>query len=150
MIYQVIYSSESTTPMQTDDLEELLEQARANNITNGITGALIYADGVFLQILEGDKTNVQHLLAKIRRDLRHETITVLRESEIPSATFGSWKMAFVSATREQVARWAGFSAVTATSETQDDNGQERLRIAQFAQDILALLAPETTEQTKVA
>jgi hypothetical protein len=145
MIYQVIYASESTIPMQTDDLEELLEQARVNNVTNSITGALIYADGVFLQILEGDKANVQHLLAKILRDLRHETITVLRESEIPFATFGSWRMAFVSATREQVARWAGFDAATGTIKNQNDNGQEQRHIEQFAQDILALLAPEKTE-----
>ena len=88
---------------------------------------------------------VSSVLAKILRDLRLETVTVLRESEIPSATFGSWKMAFVSATREQVARWAGFSAATSTAEILDDNGQERLRIAQFARDILALLAPEKTE-----
>ena len=104
--------------------------------------------GRYLQIIEGDKDRVQYLLSKILRNLRHETITVLRESEIATATFGSWKMALVSATREQVARWAGFSAATGAAEIQDDNGPEWLRIAQFAQDILALLTPDKTAQRK--
>jgi Sensors of blue-light using FAD len=53
--YQIIYSSEAATPMQTDDLQELLDRSRRSNAAKGITGALIYAEGSFLQILEGDK-----------------------------------------------------------------------------------------------
>lgn len=148
MIYQIIYSSESTKPMEFDDLEEILEHARANNASKGITGALIYAEGSFLQILEGDRARVQDLMAKIRRDVRHETVTVLREGEIASAIFGHWKMAFVSATPEQVAQWAGLSVATGTTEVLNDSGQEPHRMAQFAQDILSLLAPEKTTQPK--
>jgi len=98
MTYQIVYSSEAAAPMQTGDLEKLLDHARRSNAANGITGALVYAEGSFLQILEGDTARVQELMAKIQRDVRHEAVLILREGEVPEAIFGSWKMAFVSAT----------------------------------------------------
>lgn len=142
MTYQIIYSSESATPLQQDDLEEILEQAQIGNAAKGITGALVYADGVFLQILEGDRVKVQDLMARIFRDVRHETVTVLREGEVPAAVFGSWTMAYVSATAEQVAKWAGFSTATQTPESLAEFGQDAHRTAQFVQSILAVLASD--------
>jgi hypothetical protein len=144
--YQIIYSSEAATPMQTDDLQELLEHATRSNAAQGITGALIYADGTFLQILEGDKGLLQDLMARIRRDVRHESVVVLRESEVPTAIFGSWKMAYVSATPKQIAKWVGVNAANDTAESLSETVEEQNRTVQFAQDILSLLvADETTE-----
>ena len=147
VIYQIIYSSESSTPMQLDDLEDILEHARIWNATVGITGALVYADGVFLQILEGDRVKVQALMMKIMADLRHETVIVLRECEIPFALFGSWQMAYVSATPAQVAAWAGLSIAPGTDEAYSSIGEDPHRAEQFAQSILALLKPESPTQT---
>lgn len=148
MIYQIIYSSESSTPMQLDDLEDILEHARIWNATKGITGALVYADGVFLQILEGDRVEVQELMIKILGDLRHETVTVLRECEIPCAVFGGWQMAYVSATPAQVAAWAGLSIAAGSHEVLSSSGEDPYRAEQFAQSILALLKPDNTAQIK--
>lgn len=142
LTYQIIYSSQSTFPMESDDLEDLLEQARSSNGLQGISGALVYTDGVFLQILEGERVTVQALMAKILRDVRHEAVSILRGGEVPFARFQSWKMAYVSATREQVARWAGIGADTGDGEVVGEVGEDRLRTAQFADDILALLAHE--------
>ena len=116
MTYQIIYSSESTMPMQSEDLETLLTHARSRNADAGISGALIYADGVFLQIIEGDRAQVETLMTRIRKDRRHEAVTVLREGEMPSARFERWKMAYIGATSEQVARWAGLRVSSAASE----------------------------------
>jgi hypothetical protein len=149
VIYQIIYSSEAATPMQTDDLQELLDHARRSNAAKGITGALVYAEGIFLQILEGDKVLLLDLMAKIRRDVRHESVLVLRESEVPTAIFGSWKMAYVSATPKQVAKWAGVSAANDTTESLSETAEERNRTAQFAQDILSLLMANDTKEGKV-
>jgi hypothetical protein len=148
VIYQIIYSSESSTPMELDDLEDILEHARIWNATVGITGALVYADGVFLQILEGDRVKVQELMIKILGDLRHETVIVLRECEIPCAVFGSWQMAYVSATPAQVAAWAGLSIAAGTHEALNSSGEDPHRAEQFAQSILALLKPDNTAQPK--
>lgn len=139
MTYQIIYSSEATTPMQTEDLEELLDHARGSNAAEGITGALVYAEGLFLQILEGDKVQVQDLMSRIRRDVRHESVIVLRELEVPAPIFGGWKMAYVSATPQQVAQWAGLGAALGSSGSPSEAADEQKRTAQFAQDILSLL-----------
>lgn len=148
MTYQIIYSSESSVPMQLDDLEEILKHARSSNATKGITGALVFVEGVFLQILEGDRTSVRDLMAKISVDVRHQTVTVLREGEISSAIFSDWKMAFVSATSEQISKWAGLSGTTEIPEILTDIRQDPHRAAQVAQSILSALAPESTIQTR--
>jgi hypothetical protein len=132
--------------MQTDDLQELLDHAKNSNGAKGITGALIYTEGTFLQILEGDKVLLQDLMAKIRRDVRHESVFVLRESEVPTANFRNWKMAYVSATPKQVAKWVGVSTLDDT-ESLSETAEEQNRAVQFAQDILSLLvADDTTEK----
>jgi len=121
---------------------------RKKNVVRGITGALVYSDGVFLQILEGDRANVQQLMVKILQDLRHGTVTVLQEGEIACAVFGRWQMAYVSATAEQVAAWAGIGVAAEGHEMVSSSGQDPHRAAQFAQSILALLSPGIAAQTK--
>jgi len=148
MTYQIVYSSESATPMQSDELEEILQHARGSNATKGITGALIYVDGVFLQILEGETDTVQELMARISKDVRHETVTVLKQGEISCAIFSDWKMAYVSATPQQVAEWAGLSGTIAIPEILTDMRQDPQRTAQLAAGILSVLTAEPTAQTK--
>ena len=143
MTYQIIYSSEATIPMQSHDLEELLDRARSSNAIHGISGALVYSDGMFLQILEGESGKLQALMAKILKDVRHEAVTILREGEVPSAQFSSWGMAYVSATPEQAARWAGIRRDPGSQDVVTDGKESLRRTTQFAHDILALLKPET-------
>jgi hypothetical protein len=135
-------------PMPSEDLQELLETAMTGNATRGITGALVYGEGTFLQILEGDKAAVLDLMARIRRDMRHEAVTILREGEIPGPVFGGWKMAYVSASAQQVAKWAGLGVASDTPESLDSIGSEKHRTDQFAQDILALLVCDKTGQSQ--
>ncbi len=142
MTYQIIYSSESATPMQTADLEEILEQARRSNGEKGITGALVYVDGVFLQILEGKVEAILELMARIAGDVRHETVTILKQGTIPAAIFNDWKMAYVSATAEQIARWAGLSGTSPIPEIIADLRNDPVKAAQVAQSILSALAVE--------
>jgi Sensors of blue-light using FAD len=134
--------------MQMDDLEEILEHARRSNAKKGITGALVYVDGVFLQILEGDSGVVQELMAKIFRDVRHETVTVLKQGDIPAAIFRDWKMAYVSATAEQVAKWAGLSGTTAIPDILTDMRNDPFKASQVAQSILSVLSSEPDAGSK--
>lgn len=140
MTYQLIYSSESTTPMQVDDLEELLEQARSRNAHSGITGALVYVDGVFLQILEGEPAQVQGLMRRIAKDLRHQKVTVLMEDTVAAASFADWTMAYVSATPEQVAQWAGYGALNDIPTMLSDLRSDTRRTQQLAGGILEVLS----------
>jgi hypothetical protein len=150
MLYQVIYSSKSSTPMQTDDLEDILENARENNFEAGITGALVYIEGFFLQILEGEAEAVHELMARISKDLRHETVTVLTQGETAAPLFSDWRMAYLSATAEQVAIWAGLSGMTAIPNILADIQGNSLRVTQVTESILSILATEPDARPKLS
>jgi hypothetical protein len=128
--------------MQTDDLEEILEGARESNAEVGITGALVYVDGFFLQVLEGEAEDVQELMGRISKDVRHESVTVLKRGEIPAALFNDWTMAYIGATAEQVAKWAGFSGTTAVPSILAGIHSDPSRATQLTEHILAVLAAE--------
>ena len=139
MTFQLIYSSASSTPLQTEELEDILEEAQSNNSEHGITGALVYTDGFFLQILEGDKLQVEALMRKISKDLRHETVSILHAAEVEKAAFPDWKMAYISATPEQVAQWSGLSGTSKLPEVWKSLLQDPSKVEQLRGSILDAL-----------
>ena len=116
MLYQIMYSSQATQPMTVAGLEEILVDARTGNDKRNVTGALVYVDGVFFQILEGEETAVRQLMASIGGDTRHRSVKVFYEAPVEARAFDSWRMAYLSTTAEQMSKWAGLSG-TATIET---------------------------------
>ena len=52
---QITYLSTATDPMPSQDLLSLLKECRENNAGCGVTGMLLYCNGTFLQVLEGDE-----------------------------------------------------------------------------------------------
>jgi hypothetical protein len=117
MPYRLIYSSEATGDMPRPELEKMLAQSRARNRMRDVTGVLVFVDGVFLQILEGTRENVAELMEKIGHDPRHRGVKVFHEEDIEKRTFGSWRMAFVSPSAEDMAAWAGLDGATTIEET---------------------------------
>lgn len=107
---QLIYASK---PFGYDDLTltSILLQARHNNVRNGITGALICRQDLFLQMLEGRRDLVTSTFSRILRDNRHVDVVNLLSSDIDSRLFPEWSMRHDPArswmwTSEEVARGA--------------------------------------------
>lgn len=113
-MYRVIYLSSASTPMRLRDLRAILTQADRNNVRDGVTGALLFHDGNFLQILEGPKPAVEACLHRIERDPRHRGLLRLLATECDAPLFPEWSMGFArpqdlaNPTRAAV---RGFSAV---------------------------------------
>jgi len=107
MPYRLIYSSEATGEMARADLAQMLEESRIRNARRDITGVLVFVDGVFLQVLEGEKDDVEDLMESIRRDPRHRDIKIFHEEEIDRRAFPTWRMAYLSPRAEDVSAWAG-------------------------------------------
>jgi len=107
MPYRLVYSSEATGEMERADLELMLGESRIRNAKRDITGVLVFVDGVFLQVLEGEKDDVDDLMESIRRDTRHCNIKVFHEEEIAVRAFPTWRMAYLSPRTEDVSAWAG-------------------------------------------
>ncbi len=77
MLGHLIYVSESARPMTADDLEELLEETRSRNDDCRITGMLLYKNGRFMQLLEGEEEDVVKIYRSIERDDRHKEVRML-------------------------------------------------------------------------
>lgn len=95
MLYQLVYGSASTVDFDEEALLELLRVARVNNAKVGVTGMLLYAEGSFMQVLEGEREVVESLFNKIERDARHFETRVLLKVEVEERSFGDWSMGFI-------------------------------------------------------
>lgn len=140
MTHQIVYSSQATGPMTTADLERILVDARAGNEARNVTGALVFVEGVFLQILEGDKDVLRGVMASIARDARHDSVTVFHEAEVDVPTFGTWRMAYVSATPEEVSAWAGLPGTATIDALLQDIARDPRHVPQILGNILRQLA----------
>jgi len=65
----------------------------------GVTGMLLYQDGNFMQVLEGNEHSVRGVYAKIERDPRHRGLITLLQGEIEDRQFPTWSMGFREITR---------------------------------------------------
>lgn len=108
-MHQIIYMSRATHPMSDDELETLLRKASLNNEQRGITGALVYGDGQFMQIMEGEKDALDTLYATVFRDPRHTDLTKLTDKEISDRSFSSWSMAFQALSPQQFQDLVGYT-----------------------------------------
>ncbi len=106
---ELVYASAATVRFSVADLATLLTLARARNATNGITGALFYDAGSFLQVLEGDEAVVEQTFERIGRDPRHARVLLLSRSVSEERRFGDWQMGFVEVTPKLRASLDGFS-----------------------------------------
>lgn len=131
MLIQLIYSSWATENMTKSKLYRILVQARPRNASADLTGLLIFVDGVFLQILEGERDAVTTLMRKISCDPRHQDLKVILESDIQQRSFPSWEMAYASPSSEEFAAWAGVSGLTTLRETLETLQGEPHRISDF-------------------
>ena len=94
-IFRIVYCSRNTLAAGTNvaDLDQILATSRRNNQAVGVTGALLYTDGLFAQTLEGDFDAVQSVFERIQADPRHDDVVVLQAETVADRIFGSWAMA---------------------------------------------------------
>ena len=124
MLYRMLYSSQAKQPMTSVELEAILDDARRGNIERGITGVLVYKDGVFLQILEGERGEVEEVMRNIASDSRHGGVKTFFADVALARSFESWHMAYLSPSAEELARWASLEGTvsidTLVSHVEED------------------------------
>ncbi len=108
-LYQVIYVSTAMKLFTEYELTEILIVSRELNHNNNITGMLLYAEGTFLQVLEGERDMIGQTYRRILLDTRHKNIIELVASPITERTFGDWAMGFASVNNEILEMFAGYS-----------------------------------------
>jgi hypothetical protein len=89
-----IYASRASAGFRATDIPALLEKACANNARLGITGMLLYIEGSFFQILEGEEPVVSRTFETIQLDPRHKRVTQIIREPIAERDFAQWTMGF--------------------------------------------------------
>lgn len=108
-MYRIVYVSAAVNPFSKSALLELLTKASEKNQRLGVTGLLLYKDGDFIQMLEGERTVVEELFKKIGDDRRHARVIVLIEGETDERLFKDWSMGFRDLSDPEVQATPGFS-----------------------------------------
>ncbi|MDP2356881.1 MAG: BLUF domain-containing protein [Beijerinckiaceae bacterium] len=98
-LYRLVYHSRnfiSGTPEQVSvEVNKILESSQRNNLLIDVTGALIFNAGMFAQVLEGARNDLEATFERIQRDERHGEVEILAFDEASSRGFPSWSMGFV-------------------------------------------------------
>jgi hypothetical protein len=95
MLVRLLYVSQPVGPITTTTTTLILEKSTAYNKKENITGVLCQGSGLFLQVLEGERSQVNLLYARIMSDRTHRNVELLSMEEISHRRFGQWSMALV-------------------------------------------------------
>ena len=124
-IFQLIYFSERPPESTISVIELICEDAFERNRADGVTGLLVYSHTMFLQFLEGPKAAVTNCYARIARDPRHDSPTIIWEHFSEERTFvDGAAMRIESGSNE---RFASLLALSDLASTRDEC-MERLRV----------------------
>src|SRR5687767_1150580 len=80
---------------------------------------LLYKDGKFLQVLEGEESVVQELAAKISSDPRHHKMVTLLKRAVADREFAEWTMGFSNLDAPEASQVEGYSEFMNTPVTED-------------------------------
>jgi hypothetical protein len=108
-MYHIAYLSSAVREFTKPQLRELLELSRKKNLQLGITGLLLYRGGNFLQVIEGEETDVKALYNKVCQDPRHTGIFKMLDEACAEREFPNWTMAFQDLEIEDVNAIPGYS-----------------------------------------
>jgi hypothetical protein len=122
-----IYSSRASVAINEAEIQALLERSRQNNAARAITGMLLFIDGSFFQVLEGDAAAVDRTYEAIARDARHDRVTQIIREPIAQRSFGEWSMGFASVDRADVQRLVGENDFFATAQCLESINPGRAR-----------------------
>lgn len=93
-LHRLVYISQAETPAGEIDslLENVRQQAARRNPRLGVTGALWFQDGCFLQALEGPRSSLEALYGIIALDARHRRPLLLEHAPAEQRTFPQWML----------------------------------------------------------
>ncbi len=85
MLQRVIYASEAVgaTGASTLSIAQILGVSDRNNRRDRVSGCLMFHRGHILQVLEGERADLDRLMRRIIADPRHTGLRVLSDTPIP-------------------------------------------------------------------
>jgi len=106
---RITYASTAKEEWSPEDLLKLLKQCRTNNGAKNITGILLYSNGTFFQVLEGDEATVESVYKTIEKDPRHKDCTLIEKQHITERGFPYWSMGFEKIDAKELTKMEGLN-----------------------------------------
>ena len=104
----LVYVSSASHLLKEDELLAILQVSRRNNVKKGLTGMLLYSEGTFIQLLEGEEDDLKSTYRAIEADDRHKNIIKMTEGNNEQRFFPEWSMGFKSANTDEIAEFKGY------------------------------------------
>ncbi|MDN3596735.1 BLUF domain-containing protein [Zunongwangia endophytica] len=87
----------SAAPLLTDkDVDEVLSWTQSWNLDHNLTGMLLYSDGNFFQVIEGETETVKGIFSNIYNDTRHRNLIKIFDKQIDKNSFEFYETNFIS------------------------------------------------------
>ena len=135
ILYFLIYRSQASRAVHEVTLPPLLRKARLHNERTRLGGLLLYANGEFMQILEGPEPALSQLYARIQADPRHYAVRTLAYGPIAERAFPDWCMAYAPTDARELKKITGFLPLkTAPGRTPHPNEEVAQLLRSFVQD----------------
>jgi hypothetical protein len=110
VLVQLVYYSRNRLSGSPEDIGtaigQILATSRRNNEAANVSGALLFNEGCFGQVLEGPRHAVEATFERIQQDPRHGDVSVLAFDPIENRSFAGWSMAYVGGKSGNLDRFA--------------------------------------------
>lgn len=93
LLERLVYVSRSARSMEASQIYAIIREAHAGNGPAGVTGALLFLDGWFVQALEGPSRTLDAAIARIHRDPRHAALQIRSRERVHARVFAGQPMA---------------------------------------------------------
>jgi hypothetical protein len=132
-LYRLVYCSRNqirgTHEEIIAEIQSILSASRENNPPAGLTGALLFNEGLFAQVLEGPVESVDGTFERIQCDPRHSDVTVLQNGPANHRDFPAWSMAFAASSKKE----------STLQFALPDSGKELANSSEAGEQVLKLL-----------
>ena len=95
IVYRSIPVFSGSVSSYLGEVDAILATARRRNPAAGVTGAMLFNEDWFVQLLEGEEAHVRATYDRIAADPRHEDVELLVQMPCESRRFPDWSMGFV-------------------------------------------------------
>jgi len=112
-------------------LSDILIASNRNNKLLDITGALVFDQTWFIQVLEGERRVILKTFERLKNDIRHSNITLVELTGIKTRVFGNWWMGLAVRNEITESAFAPYLG-QGTLSLEELSGQQLLELTQNA------------------
>ena len=137
-LYRLVYYSRNAIMGLQEEIrsavDQILAKSQRNNARVGVTGALMFTDGLFAQVLEGERVAIETVFERIQLDERHCDVQLLSFAPVDARLFPNWAMAYVGNDDGGKAKFGHYGAASGFDYAAADGDQITSQLRALLQD----------------